>query len=123
MKLADVLIDLNKVNGLGNFKVLREEDKDKIRELEGSNNLGVKECLERKFTLLLTHDSSFREPVNKIVENADGQTIFPAVGFPEVRAKDVVSSSPSEKVHKALVERFNLKLREEEATLLIGFNL
>lgn len=123
MKLSDVLIDLSKVKGLANFKVLREEDKRLVKELEDINNIGVRECLNRRFTLLLTHDSSFRKPTENVVKEEQGRVVFPAVSFPEVRAGDVVSSSPSDKVHKVLVERFNLKLREGEATLLVGFNL
>ncbi|MBI2109577.1 hypothetical protein HYT58_00190 [Candidatus Woesearchaeota archaeon] len=123
MKLSDVLIDLHKVKGLRNFKVIREEDKNLIRDAEDINNLGVRDCLNRRYTILLTHDSTFREPTGKIVEENNGQAVFPAVSFPEVRAKDVVSSSPSDKVHKILVEKFNIKLNEGEATLLIGFNL
>ena len=40
---------------------------------------------------------------------------------PEVKAKNVISSSPSEKIHNLLMEKFNLKLRDD-ATLLIGFD-
>ena len=77
------------------------------------------DALKRPYTIVLTHDSSFRQPAGPIVvDNA-----FPPVPFPEVKAKSVVSSSPSKKVHKYLIDKFNLSLNKEEATLLIGFEL
>lgn len=122
-KLREILEGLRNVDGLGNFFVMAERDKVPVRSLEQENNVGVHEALNREFTLLLTHDSRFREPAGSIVVENNGETVFPGVPFPEVGAKEVVSSSPSEAVHNFLVERFGLKLENNEATLLIGFNL
>lgn len=94
-----------------------------ILELEEENNFGVKECVMRDFTIALTHDSTFREPAGEIVIDTETGLVLPAVPFPEVSGKDVVSSSPSEIVHKAIVTELELSLNPEEATLLIGFNL
>ena len=120
--MEQVLQKLKNVKGLSNFNLLHDSHKKKILELEESRNLGVKECLNRQFTIILTHDSSFRPPTTPEVINKDNKITFPPIAFPEVEAKDVVSSSPSEKVHNFLVKEFNLKLKDE-ATLLIGFNL
>lgn len=117
-----IISQLKQVKGLSNFNLLHDSHKKKILELEESRNLGVKECLNRQFTLLLTHDSSFRPPTSSEVIKKENSITFPPVSFPEVDAKDVVSSSPSKKVHDFLVKEFNLKLKDE-ATLLIGFNL
>ena len=117
-----ILQKLKQVKGLSNFNLLHDSQKKKILELEESRNLGVKECLNRQFTLLLTHDSSFRPPCSPEVIKKENSITFPPIAFPEVEAKDVVSSSPSELVHNFLVKEFNLKLKDE-ATLIIGFNL
>jgi len=120
MEKIDFIIDgLKQVNGLSNFNVLNEGDRMKVLELEEERNIGVIESLKRDVTLVLTHDSGFRKPAKEIVKNG----IFPAVPFPEVKAKSVVSSSPNIDVHNYLVNRFNIDLRNNEATLLIGFNL
>lgn len=116
-----VIEDLRKVNGLDNVKLLDEKLKKDTYSLEEKNNVGVRECLKRKYTIILTHDSSFREPEGKIVKKNNRKIIFPAVSFSEVKAKNVVSSSPSKKVHNFLVKKLNLKLNDE-ATLLIGFD-
>jgi len=116
------IIESLKSAGLSNIYLLKEEDKDIILNMEEDENLGVKECIERKFTLVLTHDSGFRKPQGKIVKENNGNMIFPAVPFSEVNAKRVVSSSPGRDVHQFLVKRFNLKLKDD-ATLLIGFDL
>ena len=120
--MEQVLKKLRQVKGLANFNLLHDSHKKKILELEESRNLGIKECLNRQFTLLLTHDSSFRPPTSPEVIKKENSVLFPPVPFPEVEAKDVVSSSPSKLVHDFLVKEFNLKLKNE-ATLIIGFNL
>lgn len=117
-----IISKLKQVKGLSNFNLLHDSHKKKILELEESRNLGVKECLSREFVLLLTHDSSFRPPTSSEVIKKDNKVTFPPIAFPEVEAKDVVSSSPSKIVHDFLVKEFNLKLKDE-ATLIIGFNL
>lgn len=123
MKIDNIIQKLGQINGLGNVRLLTNSHKQLILSLEEKNNHGVLECINREFTLLLTHDSFFREPAGDIVLQNDDKIILPPVAFPEVYGKNVVSSSPSAKVHDAMVEELGLNLREEEATLLIGFDL
>ena len=120
--VEDIIKELNRIKGLGNVKLLEKEDIDVIRNLEEERNIGVLDCLERDFVLILTHDSSFRNPKSNIVREENGILFFPGVDFPEVSGKDVVSSCPCKEVHDFLIKKFNLKLKDE-ATLLIGFNL
>lgn len=122
IKVRDVISSLSEVSGLSNIHLLRAEDKDIIRNLEDEENEGVLACLDSKFTLVLTHDSSFRKPEGEIIKKEDGKIIFPAVPFSEVNAKNVVSSSPNKDAHEFLVKQYNLELTDE-ATLLIGFDL
>ncbi|MBI2667431.1 hypothetical protein HYX17_01525 [Candidatus Woesearchaeota archaeon] len=123
MALKDILEGLNKVNGLNNVNILGDEDKDIIRNLEEENNIGVLECIDRNHVVMVVHNSGFREPEKNMVIKENGIAIFPALEFPEVKAKDVVSSSPGINVHEYLRRRFNLNIDNEHATLLIGFNL
>lgn len=123
MIVEKIIRELQNTKGLGNVKLLNSKHKKMILELEDENNLGVKECVMRDFTIALTHDSTFREPVGEIVVDTETGLVLPAVPFPEAKGKDVVSSSPSEIVHKAIVTELELSLNPEEATLLIGFNL
>ena len=113
---------LQTIKGLSNINILRAYDKKFIKDNEYKNNIGVFDCLNRQFTLTLTHDSTFRNPPSKISYEERGQLIFPGVPFPEVSGKNVVSSSPSEKIHNYLVSRFKMKLMNNEATLLVGFD-
>ena len=122
MIIANIIENLKKVKGLDNIILLNKKDFEFIKNNEEPRNLGVFECLKRKYVVVLTHDPSFREPEDKIVRIKDKKLIFPAVQFSEVKAKDVVSSSPGKKVHDYLVKRFNLRLKDD-ATLLIGFDL
>ena len=122
-ELKDILKELNKIDGLDNINLLNEEDKDIIINLEEENNIGVIECIERNYVVVVTHNSEFREPEKDIVINHDKKTILPALDFPEVKAKNVVSGSPGINVHNYLRKRFNLNINNEHATLLIGFNL
>ena len=115
--------DLKNVKGLYKPIIINDMLKKEIRLMEKRNNLGVMECLNRSFCLFVLHDSDFREPISKIVVNDNGRVIFPAVGFPEVQGMNVVSSSPSLKVHKFLSKKLGLNLKEEEASLLLGFDL
>lgn|SRR3989338_5011566 len=121
-KIDKVLSVMKSLAGLNNFIVLSENDKEEIMRMELEHNLGVFECLKRDCTILFTHDSRFREPPEPVVSIFNERAIFPPVAFPEVKEKDTVSSSPSWNVHQFLVEKFGLKLNEDEATLLLGFN-
>ncbi len=123
MKQQEIFRQLQTVKGLRPLAYLQDEHKKFIELHEQKNNIGVLDSLKRKFTLLLAHDSSFRSPVTPIVQEYASEIFFPGVAFPEVKAKNVVSSSPSKKVHKLLAKEFNLSLEKDEATLLIGFDL
>ena len=126
-KIQSIMQTLQNVPGLTVIDLLHEQHKLFIQQLESNNNFGVHQAIQRKHTLLVSHDSSFREPAGTIVEHIKdrGQVIFPAVSFPELNtiANNIVSSSPSKKVHEALQKTLNIKLPAGEATLLIGFNL
>ena len=119
--VKQILETLSRTKGLDNVFLLKEETKDVIRNLEEEHNKGVLSCLDRKFTVLVTHDSNFRDPVREIIKKENGKTSFPPIPFPEVKANNVVSSSPSKEVHNFLVKEFDLDLNDE-ATLLIGFD-
>src|SRR3989338_4869376 len=112
-KISLIVDGLKQVNGLSNFNLLSEFDKVKILALEEERNICVIKAIKMPNTLLLTHDSNFREPTCPIFVNG----IFPPVPFPELNAKSVVSSSPSKPVHDYLTKKFNLNLKNEEATL------
>jgi len=114
----EVIDDLGKVEGLSNFIVLDEKDREFIEKNEESNNLGVLEAVKRKCLIAFTHDSSFRGPISKIVV---GKKIFPPVAFPEVKKRNVVSSSPGYKVDSYLRKKMD-NVKEEDATLLVGFD-
>ncbi len=120
MDIKKIMESLKQVNGLDNVIILSEKDKETIKKLEENNNLGVLEAIKRKFVVACSHNSTFRPPLTKIVEEKNGKIVFPPVPFPEVKAKDVVSGSPSLKVHNFLSKRINLK--KDDATLIIGFN-
>ena len=122
MILRDIISELKKVRGLDNIHLLGENEKRYIQNNEEKRNLGIFECLKRKYILVLTHDSSFREPEEKIVRIEKNKFVFPGISFSEVKAKKVVSSSPGIKVHSYLIKKFKIKIRND-ATLLIGFNL
>ena len=119
-----IMQTLQNVPGLTIIDLLHEKHKSFIQQLEHKSNLGVLESLNRKHTLLVSHNSLFRDPVSPIVENKNNQITFPAVPFPEIHplANNVVSSSPSNKVHEALQKTLNIKLPKNEATLLIGWD-
>ncbi|MBI4154366.1 hypothetical protein HY501_03445 [Candidatus Woesearchaeota archaeon] len=120
--VEQVIEKLKSVKGLKVLAVLDEDLKFRVALREERNNLGVFHCLNRKHTLLVAHDSSFREPAGRIVIQNNGETILPPVEFPEVDAKDVVSSSPSSSVHRFILQELGLEIAEEEATLFVGFN-
>ena len=122
-KLNQIFQELENVKGLKPIAFINKSVKNIVNDLEEVNNHGVFDSLKREYTLLLAHDSSFREPVSKIVNSENGTVTFPGIDFPEVNAKDVVSSSPSLKVHGALIKELDILLDKKEATLLIGFNL
>lgn len=121
IEIKHIINRLQHIQGLTSFYLLDDNDRKAVSELESSNNLGVFEALNRKFIVCCCHDSNFREATQRIVVMEDGKKILPPVSFPEVPAKEVVSSSPGIKSHLYLAEKVHPK--KGEATLLIGFNL
>lgn len=120
-RIDDILKKLRSTKGLGECFILDEDDKENIRDLEESRNTGVFECLDRKLTLVVIHDSKFRKPQGDIVKKVGKDITFPAIPFSEV-SKDAISASPSRLVHHFLIERFHLHVHPDEATLLVGFD-
>src|SRR4030066_273061 len=51
--------ELKTVKGLNNFIILDNKTKAKLLLLEQKENLGVKDCLEKQISIVLTHDSDF----------------------------------------------------------------
>ncbi len=122
-KIRNIKEDLKKIQGLKVLEVLNDGFKDRIMNLEEANNHGVFESLKKRHTLLLSHDSSFRDPTQEIVKHEKGKISFPGISFPEINADNVISSSPGFKMHKELIDSLKLSLKPEEATLLVGFDL
>lgn len=123
MKIDQIIETLDQTPGLFSCKVLDTQDKEIVRELEESRNLGVFACLDRSVTLLVLHDASFRDPITPIVQTVKDELCFPPIDFPEVKAKHVVSSSPCGRVHRFLMERFHMHANRSDASLLIGFDV
>lgn len=108
------------IKGITGGMYLTEADKDILWMNEEERNLGVFETLMRKHVLVVTHDSKLRPPAADIVVQRASRIVFPAVPFPEVPQKDVVSCSPGLKAHQFLATRIEVK--GDDATLLIGWN-
>ena len=131
----NLLITLNdlKVKGLYHFMVLNTFQKNFILHHEELRNKGVRETLTRTYTVASVHDDSLRKPARAIVKKTKGTISFPAVPFPEFTrlklgkrfALRIVSSSPGEQIHEYLrlvYKKKRIRLKNEEATLLIGFD-
>ncbi|MEK6970931.1 MAG: hypothetical protein AABW68_04570 [archaeon] len=119
--IKHILYQLDQLQGITRHYVLTPEDIRFIQENEDENNQGVREAVKRDYCVCLVHDSRWREPVQTIVKKEDGEIIFPPVVFPEVPAKNVVSSSPGIETHTYLAQK--VRVEGDEATLLIGFDL
>ncbi len=122
MELITIINRLKKVNGLHNIIKLRKTEIEYIMKNEEKRNIGVHETVSRSNVIMATHDSSFRKATNEIVMKKKGRIYFPPVKFPEIKAFNVISSSPGIKVHEYLIKRFKIKTKNE-ATLIIGFDL
>ncbi len=121
--LEEIKSSLKNTKGLNFITFLNEKHKRFIIASEEINNMGVFEALKKDYVALITHDPSFRDPVREIVIKKENGVFFPPVPFPEINAEEVVSSSPSSKVHDNLLNQLNILPRPEEATLIVGFNL
>ena len=125
-KAQEAISELKKVKGLSNFMVLDDYDRIVLAGLEEKNNYGVRACLDKEIILLFTHDSKFRDVPYPIVFQTKSSHLLPPVPFPELENKErknVVSASPTQKVHLYLVNKYNLDAVQEDATLLVGFDL
>ncbi len=113
---------LRETRGLGHVKVLSGHHRNIISGMESDNNIGVRECLSKRFCLLVTHNSEFREPEHDMVKKEGDRIIFPALPFRELEQFNAISSSPSATVHKFLEGILGLDFGESEASLIIGFD-
>jgi len=131
--------------GLGKaFFVLNAEEKKEAFDIEKKphlSNVGVLSCLMRDVTIAFSHNSEFRPPpLPEVLLAASGQIVgeqtntgkvfyrgthedeivLPPIPFPEIKGKNVCSSSPSPALDAWLREKMNVK--EGDATLLLGFD-
>lgn len=120
-EIKHILHAMLQLQGITRYYLLNKEETRAIEEMEDKINLGVLEAVKHQYCVCLVHDSSWRIPTQSIVKKVNGEIIFPPVAFPEVPAKNVVSSSPGMKVHEFLCKR--VRVEGDEATLLIGFDL
>lgn len=120
-EIKHIIHQLSLLQGITRHYLLDADDKIFVTRHEDENNLGVLEAVRRHYCVCLVHDSSWREPTQTIVRKENGEVIFPPVVFPEVPAKNVVSSSPGLAVHTWLAKK--VRVEGDEATLLIGFDL
>lgn len=118
--VKSIIDSLRNVKGLTDFYILDSQDTDFIKLNEDKNNLGVLEAVSRKHVIAVVHDSTWRKPAGKIVSEEKGKLVFPPVPFPEIKEKNVVSSSPGIKVHDYLKKKMNIV--GNDATLLIGWD-
>ncbi|MBS3064439.1 MAG: hypothetical protein J4472_01375 [DPANN group archaeon] len=102
--LQKVIDELKSISGLTKILLLTNLDKLEFKVLEDSNNWGVKLALERRYVFVVVHDSNFRQPMGSMVLQDN-------------------NSSPSAVLHKHIINRFDLDLTNEDATLIIGFDL
>ena len=140
---------LKSLDGLGKeFAMLSESEKKaiaKMPEAKGVVNRGVVEALSREITIAFSHNEKFRPPPCAIVllsckgkivgEMADAgkkyykgakesdSCILPSVPFPELDAafSNVCSASPGYAADRFL--RSLIKVKEGDATLLVGFDI
>lgn len=126
IKAHEAVTELKDIKGLKDFQVLDDYDRIVLSELEGKNNHGIGLCLNRDVVLLFTHDSNFRNAPYPIVYQTKSSIIFPPAPFPELENKErknIVSASPSQQIHFYLANKYNLDVTQEDATLLIGFDV
>lgn len=122
-ELQKIITALKSITGLTCVFLLNDIDKLEFKVLEDSNNWGIGLALEREHALVIIHNSNFRPPMGSMVMHKEGKFIFPPLPFPEINARNVTSSSPSAVLHKHIINRFDLNLTPEEATLIVGFDL
>ncbi len=93
-----------------------------IQNHEESHNHWIYEVLRRKYVLSFLHNDLFRDATTEITkQNASGQIFFPWVPFPEVQGNNVISWSPSIKIHKELAKLFHNGWASD-ATVLVGWD-
>lgn len=120
-EIKHIIHAMMQLQGITRYYLLNKEEMQAISEMEDRQNWGVLDAVKHKYCVCLVHDSSWRIPTQSIVKKVNGEIIFPPVAFPEVPAKNVVSSSPGMKVHEFLCKR--VPVSGDEATLLIGFDM
>lgn len=113
---------LRAIPGITGAQEITDEERRSLFEKEEDRNHGVYETLRRSVVLCFTHDSTFRDADAPIVLQLGGKTIFPPVSFHEIRERNVVSSSPSQKLHHLLIKKFP-QAHGMDATVLVGFDL
>ena len=113
---------LRETKGLYHVKVLNKHHRNMILGMENDNNIGVRECLSKRFCLLVTHNSATWEPEHEMVKKEGERIIFPALPFKELEQFNAISSSPTATVHKFLEGILGLEFGETEASLIIGFD-
>lgn len=121
-KIKQAFRILQEIKGLDNIVILDRKDIKLIKNTEIKNNIGVFDCLKKKNILFVTHDERFREPQENLVIEEKGKLIFPSIKFIELSKIKAISSSPSVKLHKSLIKHLKLKIKKNEASMIIAFD-
>jgi len=116
-----LISQLKTIKGLIEIKIVEDKNRKEILKREKKQNKGVLCCLKKRYVLLVTHNSEFRDPYDTLVKIEENEIIFPALSFSELAHIDAISSSPSKEVHDFLVKAYNLEKNKNHATLLIAF--
>ncbi len=113
--------ELMKVKGILDAKPIEGTQKNVLTNLESENNIGMLACLQRTNVVVVVHNEAFRKPLGSLVQVEEGKVVFPGLPFPEVKAKNVISASPSKDAHDFLRREFGWE-ENTLATILIGFD-
>ena len=119
--MEEHILHLKTVKGVVDARPIEGTQRNVLTNLENENNLGVLECLRRKYVLVVVHDTTFRDPLGPLAVVEEGKVFFPGLPFPEVGGKNVISASPSKDAHDFLRREFGWE-DNLLATILIGFD-
>lgn len=122
MSVASNITRLKNIPGVTAVVELDRIARDWIRDHEETRNHGVLEVVRRTHVVAFLHNSVFRDATTDITaKTASGEVYFPGVPFPEVVGNNVISGSPSMKIHTELSKLFPYA-DPLDATVLVGWD-
>lgn len=123
MAIDEAIKTLKDVPWIVDVLELSPQSEEYVLLHEEKRNIWVHDVLTRSHKIVLIHNADFRDPLGELTKKDwEWKLVFPWLPFPEIVGKNVISASPSSKIHKHFLQFFPYA-SHDDATIVVGWDI